>query len=288
MKLEETLGLSEIIYAIILSKFEQDLHEAGIVPYPMLNRSKIVTNECAALTINCRYLSQAIEAFKGAIAAYRTLAKKKEAKPLEYFELNELFNFLAQARLNISESLDELLFTEKFINEKFKMSENTLNLHSVAEILNVPIEVIEKLKQSTIYDYNEIKALTPKGSNEVIEEIFNTRKYLNSLKGSVSHAKSNIFLRIMSHYTKSKSKNKFPYNSEGYMRTERTERPISSLNDPKLYRNISNVYGSNPSLKMLASEKVPRPTNKVRYFPDLGLKKAVKLGEIVTKSINNY
>ena len=95
MKLEETLGLSEIIYAIILSKFEQDLHEAGIVPYPMLNRSKIVTNECAALTINCRYLSQAIEAFKGAIAAYRTLAKKKDAKPLEYFELNELFNFLS-------------------------------------------------------------------------------------------------------------------------------------------------------------------------------------------------
>jgi hypothetical protein len=279
--------LSEVIYGIILSKFEQDLQEAGIAAYPYLHRNHVVRDEVDTLGLNCSYLALAINAFKGAIAAYRTLAKKKEAKPLEYFELNELFSYLAQARLNISELLDEMTFNEKFINEKYKMSENTLNLHSVAEILNVPPEVIEKLKKNSVNDYKEIKDLTPKASSEVIEGIFNTRKYLSSLESSASHAKSSIYLRIMSHYSKTTSQDHH-YASEGFSKTDRPERSLSSLNDPKLYSNISNVYGSNPSLKLLSSERLPRPTNKVRYFPDLGLKKAVKLGEIVTKSINNY
>lgn len=282
------MALSEVIYRIILSKFEQDLEEAGIVPYPFLHRNKAVTSEGAALTINCRYLSLAIEAFKGAIAAYRTLAKKIDSKPLEYIELNELFVLLARARLNVGECLDELIFTEKFITEKFEMSEKTLKLHSVAEILNVPEEVIEKLRRNNLLDYNEIKYLTPKSSNEVVEEIFNTRRYINSLRGNNSLAKSNTYLKAVKQFIGVRYSSKIQYGNEGILKTERVDRYETSISDPKLYRNISNVYGSNPTLKFLGSEKAPRPSNKVRYFPDLGLKKAVKLGEIVTKNINIY
>lgn len=287
MKLEETLALSEVIYRIILSKFEQDLEEAGLVPYPFLHRNIPIERECYALAKNCKYLSAAIEAFKGAIAAYRTLAKKKEAKPLEFFELNELFRLLARARLNIGECLDEITFTEKFISEKYEMSENTLKLHSVAEILNVPEEVIDRLKKNTVNKFDDIKSITPKASNEVIEEIFNTRKYMNSLKGSSSMAKSNSYLKALKQFIGVKSNNKILYGNETILKTERVER-YDSINDPKLYRNISNIYGTNPTTKFLSSERAPRPSNKVRYFPDLGLKKAVKLGEIVSKNINSY
>lgn len=273
-KLEETLGLVQEICNIILFEYTNKAHEMNIKPFPCLIKNE-VQSELQALEQNYIYLSDATEAFKGAFAVYKTLARQKDRQCLNFSVLISLFQYLARARLNLSELSEEIAFTESFNSEKSKILDNMLNLHSVQEILHLSPDTIEGLKQKNVTEREEID--TTMISKEIIDGLFDNRLYHNMIKGSISQNKKNFLNNIMN----PKSQKKLMASA-----TEYSIRPdkegLRAWNNPYYFRNISHIYGP-LDVEKIRRKKVPKPVHP--YFPDFELRKAIKLGK---KVIKNY
>jgi hypothetical protein len=245
----------------------------------MLRKNVEVSSELEALELNYIYLSEATEAFKGAFAAYKTLARQKDRESFPFPVLISLFQYLARARLNLSELHEEIAFTESFNSEKSKILENMLSLHSVPEMLSVNKETIDELRQNAMTVREDID--TTRISKEIIQGICDNRQYHSMIKGPVSQSRSSYFAKIMNSQQSNKNRNTLKLTStEYYLRPDRSEETRGAWNSPYFFRNISNIYGQAGSEK-LRRKNLPKPTHP--YFPDMELRKAIKLGQMVSK-----
>ena len=281
-KLEETLGLSQEICRIILFEYANFTNELNIKPFPPLRHNNEVQSELWALEQNYIYLSEVTEAFKGAFAAYKTLARQKDRESLVFPVLIMLFQYLARARLNLSELCEELAFTESFNSEKSKILNNMLGLNSVHEMLHISPDAVEELRQKSVTTRDEIN--TSKTSKEIIQGIFDNRMYHNMIRGSESQKKSNFFTKIMNNQQNKRQKN-FLYSTTEYaLRPDKQEELKGAWNSPYYFRNISNIYGAQ-ELEKIRNKTLPKPSHP--YFPDFELRKAIKIGQKLSKRNNN-
>ena len=240
-------------------------------------------SELSALDQNYKYLSEATEAFKGAFAAYKTLARQKDRESFAFPVLIMLFQYLARARLNLSELNEELIFTESYNSEKSKILENMLNLHSVHEILHISPDIVEDLRKKTLTSRDDID--TSMVSKEIIQGIFDNRLYHNMIRGNVSQSKSSFFAKMMNSQVNQKLQKKFIHSSTEYaLRAEKLDELKGPWNSPYYFRNISNIYGG-LDYEKVRRKKLPKPAHP--YFPDGELRKAIKLGQKVSKHNNN-
>ena len=257
-------------------------NELNIKPFPLLRRNHEVQSELWALEQNYLYLSEATEAFKGAFAAYKTLARQKDRESFAFPVLILLFQYLARARLNLSELNEELAFTESFNSEKSKILNNMLNLHSAHEMLHISPDTIEELRNKSVTTREEIN--TSRISKEIIQGIFDNQMYQNMIKGSASQKKSNFFSKIMNSQQNKKQQNMIYSTSEFGLKPDKQEDLQRAWNSPYYFRNISNIYGKQDYEK-IKTKTLPKPSHP--YFPDFELRKAIKIGQKISKRNNN-
>jgi hypothetical protein len=257
--------------------------ELNIKPFPKLEKNFEVKSELWALERNYIYLSEAIEAFKGAFASYKTLARQKNRECFDLPLLVLLLQYLARSRLNLGELNEEIAFTESFNPEKSQILENILNLNSAHEILHITRDTLKEIKEKSLTERDDIN--TSKISLEIIQAIFNNRQYQNMIRGNSTQTKSNLLSKIMNTQRNPKIIKNLPYSSTEYLIKPKHEDFKGQWNSPYFFRNISNIYGES-DIEKFRRKQVPKPSHP--YFADFELRKAIKLGQKVSKLNSNF
>jgi hypothetical protein len=158
MKIEETIGLIKQISRIILFEFGKYPEDVNLKRPPKLPKSS-VRHETKALKENIVLYLDICESFKSAVAGYSIFARQRERKALEYHQVERLFQFMARARLSISELLEENCFFEKYMKDKSKWIASTLPFFK--EVLSVKGGTANDLLKSS----KSLKNLEEMGTN---------------------------------------------------------------------------------------------------------------------------
>lgn len=185
--------------------------------------------------------------------------------------------------MNLSELNEEIAFTESFSHEKSRILENMLGLKSASQLFKLDDSVIQELrdKSETVRDNLDTSSI----SKEIVQGLIDSRRYHAMVKGPTTHTRSSFYAKIMNSQNPYKSKKQFPLSSiELALRPQKTEEKHLSWNNPYFFRNISNIYGE-LDIEKIHRKKVPKPSHP--YFPDLELRRAIKLGQQVSKRNNN-
>jgi hypothetical protein len=264
-KLEETIGILKEISRLILFEYGDNPSLINISSFPILPNKGEVENEHDTFVENAQLFNASTKAFAGSVVGYSILSKKKKMI-LDLHHNLLLFQFLARARLNVNELIEESSFHSKYQYDKVNWAK------SIYSLTGIPSDTLRKeSRKSKITEnsscmgdkmWSEMMNAIAIGENIIAEE--------NQEKQTAAD------LDLKTGQKPSTSKLPAIRNLEkASLSSAETKRSSSSKPErakQSNFSNISNLYESYSVKKLIP----PKPKREIKSYQKLKVKKAIE------------
>ena len=272
-KLEETIGILKEISRAVLFEYGDNPSFINISSFPHLPNNNEVTDEHQTFIENASLFNFCTKAFGGSVVGYNVLSRNKN-KILDIHDNLVLFQFLARARLNVNELLEETSFHQKYQFDKVSLARSIYSLNgSPSAALDKHFANIKIAQNAASLDdnmWNEIMNAIAIGANISDEDEKNIKKVSSDIKKVSSDIKSRSFQKSSSSVLPALKKlEKLP---DSNLEINRSAKPSTdSIKHPQ-FSNISNIYESLTIKKIAPSQ----PKHDLKSYHKLKVKKAIE------------
>lgn len=264
-KLEETIGILKEISRLILFDYGDNPSLISISPFPILPNKGEVENEHDTFVENAQLFNASTKAFAGSVVGYNILSKKKKII-LELHHNLLLFQFLARARLNVNELIEESSFHSKYQYDKVNWAKSIYSLSgSPSGTLSKESRKGKITANSNCIDdkmWNEMMNAIAIGENMIAEEVQDKQTASEfDLKNQPKPSTSKLpAIRNLDKASSSTAETKRSSSSK----PERAKQ--------NNFSNISNLYESYSVKKLIP----PKPKREIKSYQKLKVKKAIE------------